>query len=335
LFLAEAAVEALGRMGTPAAEAALTNAFAQLKDYLNFTRWYGDHDALIACHSSPVHFFIIEALDRSGSTNAGAIVPHLIRAVPTDPDRALLPANDDYETLTGRVIRRAGREAAVVETCLALLGDRGGVRDPLIEKALAHVHGAWGGTPDPQNRSAQIISLVCRDRRYEPRIRAAFERFREMPVNIPRVFDTGIPVINKLPARHWVCFYLARALGNLRDPGSVGTLLAALDKSASEAAPGHPDPLGPGVLFLHNDLTPCWRAACAWALGRIGDPRAARTLLNAVANLDNATDTRYAAAEALGRLGDSESLAAARRLAADYPEISTRKALYQAADKRL
>jgi HEAT repeat protein len=330
LFLAEAAVEALGRIGTPEAQTALTAAFARLKDYPGYTRWYGDHDALMACHASPVHYFIIEALDALGSAQAGGIVPHLIRSVPTDPDRALFAPNDDYEALTGRVIRRARAEAAVVETCLALLGDPQATRAKDIEQALSAVHGAWGGKPDPQNRAAQILSLTCRDREYEPRIRAAFDRYREKDVAIPRVFDTGIPVVNALPAKHWVCFFLARALGNLACPQSADALLAALAQSPPEAASGHPDPLGPGVLFLHNDLTPCWRAAVAWALGRIGDRRATGVLLKVIGNLDNATDTRHAAAEALERLADPASMEAIRKLAADYPEVSTRKALLRA-----
>jgi len=106
LFLAEAAAEALGRIGTPQAEAALVESFAGLDDYPKYTLWYGDHPALMACHASPVHYFIIEALDALGSTRAGEILPHVIRSVPIDPDRALFPYNDDYETLTGRVIRR-------------------------------------------------------------------------------------------------------------------------------------------------------------------------------------------------------------------------------------
>ncbi|MBM3890645.1 MAG: hypothetical protein FJ388_16145, partial [Verrucomicrobia bacterium] len=54
LFLAEACVEALGRIATPEAETALTNGFARLKDYPQYTSWYGDHGALMACHASPV-----------------------------------------------------------------------------------------------------------------------------------------------------------------------------------------------------------------------------------------------------------------------------------------
>ncbi len=327
LFLAESAVEALGRIGTPGAMTILIDAFSRLPDYPRYTKWYGDHEALMACHASPVHSSIIEALDANGFTGAASIVPDLIRSVPTDPDRALLPGNDDYETLVGRVVRRSGQQAAVTESCLALLGDPLATRQPDIEKALATTHPSWAGTPDPQNRAAQILSLVCRDPAYEPRLRQALERYANMPVDIPRVFDTGIPVVTRLPARHWVSFFLARTLGNLRDTRSVAALAGLLDKSPPEAAGGRPDPLGPGVLFLHNDLTPCWRAEVAWALGRCGDARVLPVLLKTLANLDNATDTRYAAAIAAGQLADATGLAELHRLAQDEPEISVRRAL--------
>ncbi|MFV2070703.1 MAG: HEAT repeat domain-containing protein, partial [Pirellulales bacterium] len=166
LFLAEAAVEALGRIGTPAAEAALIRAFAELREYPEYTRWYGDHDALMACHTSPVHYFITEALDTAGSKQARNILPHLIRSLPIDPDRALFLGNDDYETLVGRVIRRNGAEAEVVETCLAILGDSQAKRIEEIEVAISTVHRCWAGDPTPENRAAQIVSLVCRDANY-------------------------------------------------------------------------------------------------------------------------------------------------------------------------
>ena len=327
LFLAEAAVEALGRIGTPEAVATLIDVFSKLQDYPRFTNWYGDHEALMACHASPVHYYIIAALDALGSANGASIVPDIIRSVPTDPDRALLPGNDDYETLAGRVIRRSGQEAAVTSTCLAILGDPQASKDPSIEKAIASTHSSWAGTPDRENRAAQILSLVCRDPAFEPRIRQALERYWNQAVDIPRVFDTGIPVVTKLPARHWVSFFLARSLGNLGDARSVATLVKVLEDSAPEAASGRPDPLGPGVLFLQNDLTPCWRAEVAWALGRIGDARAQPILLKLIANLENAVDTRYAAAIAAGQLADAAGLAELHRLARDYPEISVRQAL--------
>lgn len=78
------------------------------------------------------------------------------------------------------------------------------------------------------------------------------------------------------------------------------------------------------------EYTPCWRAAAAWALGQIGDRRAVPALLGAVRNLDNATDVRHAAARALGELREPASLVELRRLAAKYPEVSTRRALLEA-----
>ena len=120
---------------------------------------------LFACHASPVHYFIAQSLDALGSTRAGTILPNLIRSLPTDPDRALLPMSDDCETIVGRVIRRSGAEAAVVETCLAILGDPQAKSTQAIEKAIATTYQAWGGKPDPENRAAQILSAVCRDQR--------------------------------------------------------------------------------------------------------------------------------------------------------------------------
>jgi HEAT repeat protein len=137
-------------------------------------------------------------------------------------------------------------------------------------------------------------------------------------------------VVLELPLKHWVCFYLARALGNLAEPQTAAPLVSALESSPPEAAGGHPDPVGPGVLFLHNDLTPCWRAAVAWALGRIGDRRAVPVLMSIAGNLDNAPDTRHAAAEAMGRLAGPADADALKALADGYPEESTRRALVQA-----
>ncbi|MCX7006890.1 MAG: HEAT repeat domain-containing protein [Kiritimatiellaeota bacterium] len=130
-----------------------------------------------------------------------------------------------------------------------------------------------------------------------------------------------------LPIKNWVCFFVARTLGNLGDAASADFLIAALEHSPTESAGGVPDPLGPGVLFLHNDVTPCWRAELAWALGRLGDRRAAPVLLKIVSDLRNAPDTRHAAAVALTRVGDDASFAACRKLAADYPDIATRRVL--------
>jgi HEAT repeat protein len=333
LFLAEACVEALGRIATPDAEAALIQSHAGLKDYYFYVGWYGDHSALYACHASPVHYLIAESLDAMGSRRAGPILPNMIRSVPTDPDRALLPVSDDCETLVGRVARRSGAEATVVETCLAMLGDPQATANKDIRLAISTTYHAWGGKPDPENRAAHILSAVCRDRKYEPRVRAALDRYRARPADkLVRAFaGGGLPSV--LPVKNWVCFFLARTLGNLGDPQSVDSLMAVLEQVPSEGVGGRPDPSDASVLFLHNELTPCYRAAAAWALGRIGDRRATPLLLKAVAEPLNAPDTRYAAAEALERLVEPANLAQLKALAEACPEISTKKALERAVEK--
>jgi HEAT repeat protein len=331
LFLAESAVEALARIGTPAAESALLGLLPALPPYFTHSRWYGDHDALIACHAAPVHARIAAALDKLGSRGAAPHIPALVRMVPTDPDRALLPANDDFETLLGRVIRRSGQGDAVVNACLSLLGDPAAVNpDPRLIAALNDVHAAWAGRPCGEIRAAQILSLVVRDPALAPRVLTVFQRYRSRENTIQRVYDKGIPVVTELPVRHWVCFYLARTLGQLGNDCAVAALSESLDDKLAEAAGGRPDPLGPGVLFLHNDLTPCWRAAVAWALGRIGSPQASPALLRVLANMENATDTRYAAAVALGRLAKPSDRATLRELAGRTPEVSVRRALLEA-----
>jgi HEAT repeat protein len=57
-------------------------------------------------------------------------------------------------------------------------------------------------------------------------------------------------------------------------------------------------------------------------------------LLGAVANLDNATDVRHAAAKALEKIAEPPDLAELSKLAVNCPEVSVRKAL-QAACARI
>ncbi len=329
LFLAEASIEALGRIGGARAEAALVQAFAAVGDYHEYVGWYSDHPALYACHASPIHARLLEALDRVGCARAGELVPKVIHSVPTDPDRALFAGNDDYERLAGRFIRRNGRGTETIETCLSILGDPAAATNAEIRAALTNTFEAWAGHPGPENRASQILSLTCRDSGYEPRIRAAFERFRALPEE-PVERALGNP--DWTPVRHWTLFYLSRALGNLGDRKSVDALVAALDDRLNEARHGRPDPSQPTIHFLHLEYTPCWRASAANALGRIGERRALPALLGAVRNLDNATDVRHAAAQAIGRLGDPSALSDLQALAADYPEVSTRRALLASID---
>ena len=56
----------------------------------------------------------------------------------------------------------------------------------------------------------------------------------------------------------------------------------------------------------------------------------ASVLLEVIGNMENAPDTRHAAAVALGLIGEETSLMALEKLAAKYPEVSTRKAILSA-----
>jgi HEAT repeat protein len=324
LYLAEATIEAVGRIGTPEAHSLLIDTFGKLKDYWHYVGWYSDHPALYACHSSPLHARIIEALDRIGSTRTASIVPQLIRSVPTDPDRALFPESDDYEALTGRVIRRSSRGDELIETCLALLGDPQAKASDDLKAALGAAFGAWAGQPAPDNRSAQILASVCRDRKYEPRIRAAYERYRAKPED---AIDRSLGNPTWIPQRHWVLFFLGRSLGNVADAASIDALTASLGPQWNEARHGRPDPSEPNIHFLQLEYTPCWRVTAAWALGRIGDRRAVPTLLAVVGDMNNAVDVRHAAAEALARIADPQCRTALEKLAKDYPEHSVRRVL--------
>ena len=328
LYLAEAAIECLGRLGGKDAEAVLIGVLGRLLDYWDYVGWYSDHPALYACHSSPIHARVLEALDRMGSTQTASFAGALIRSVPTDPDRALFPGNDDYEALVGRLLRRSGRGAEVVEACLASLGDMQARSGQDIASALAHTHPAWAGHPGAANRSAQILSLVCADARYEPRIRAAFERYQAMPEE-PVQRSLGNP--NWTPVRHWTLFYLARTLGNLKSKASAPRLAAVLADNLNEARHGRPDPTQPEIHFLQLEYTPCWRAAAAWALGEIGDRKVRPSLVRTVKNMNNAVDVRKTAADALGKLfeaGDASELTA---MASATQEESVKRALQSAA----
>lgn len=308
-----AAAEALGRIGTAEAEAVLVNAFGRLGNFWTYTHIVGDHGWLMGCHSSVPHYRIIEALDRIGSTDIRAIVPNILKSVPMDADRAVLFENDAYEILTARVVGRSGLTRDVVETCLAVLGDQ---QAKAVESLRAGVTASPPASTfrpyGPQARAAEILSVVCRDAKLAPRIARAFDTFRGAK-----------PSRN----RSWVCFYLARALGKLGNPATAGSLIAALETDPTEASFGRPDP---PHIYLHKAQTPCYRAAAAYALGLVGHERAAAVLLSTAANFDNAMDVRNAAARALSRVADASVLPKLRKLAADYPEIVTRRALLAA-----
>jgi hypothetical protein len=315
--LSGAAAEALGRIGTAEAQACLIEAFAKLKDFWFYTFRTADHSWLMGCHSSIPHYRILEALDAVACRDAGGITPQILRSVPMDPDRGLLYEDDAYETVSARVIHRVGMAGPVIETCLSVLGDAGAKPAPdLLEAVSASPPAESTGGLAPSSRAAQLLCVVALDPTDAPRIRAAFERFRAQEPS---------------RERSWTCFFLARALGKLRDEGSVEVLRAALDQDMKEADFGIADPPN---LFLHEAMAPCYRAAAADALGRIGDPSAYPSLLAAVTDYRNAMDVRQPAARALGSTADASCLGEMTKLANEYPEAMTQMTLWEAVRRR-
>ena len=325
LFMSEICLEALGYSSSKDLESYMVDLFGRLKEFNQYYNWYGlgtpNNEA------SPLHYRTLKYLDKVGATSAANIVPAIIRSLPIDADRQLFMDTDDYETVAGRVIRRSGSESNVVETCLQILGESSEESDAAIKVAVSKLYVAFGGNPGPKNRAAQVLSIVCRSKEYEPRIRAAFNRYRAKPrdplVRPARWRNHAHPVSDTA----WVRFYLARLLGELRDPASSNSLIEALEKDPNEATWGWPDPGKLYIGLLQNGHKPCYRAAAARALGRIGEKRATDTLLKVLGNYENAIDTRYAAAIALKRLADEAHLPAIAKLAADYQEVSVKMVL--------
>jgi HEAT repeat protein len=312
VYLTATAAEALGRIGSADAVQPLIESARDLLDFWKYTFWCGDHSWLMGCQSSPIHYRVLEAIDRSQPGNIDPIVPTILKSIPIDTDRALLHETDSYENLVARVIARSDLSRQVIETCLAVLGDAGAKPTGNLEEAVtASAPAISVGPHDPQSRAAQIISVVCLDRTYARRLRDIFNRYRAMAPSRPR---------------SWVCFYLARLLGRLGDDESIDSLVAALRDDAKEASFGYEEP--PNV-FVYKAMTPFYRAAAANALGRIDGPRAVTTLTETLTDYDNAVSVRNAAANALLNLSEHVDAARLGAIAQTYPEISTRRTLLQ------
>jgi HEAT repeat protein len=314
--LAGAAAEALGWIATPEAEAALLAACAHLVEFWYYTFQTADHDWLMGCHSSIPHFRIVEALDAIGTAQVAPLVPMFLRSIPIDPDRGLFFELDSYETVTARVVHRSGLGRKAIETALHALGD-------LEAKPASELLAAVTASPpavtvlpfDAATRAAHLLSVLSWSPEDAPRIRAAFDRYRaEAPSR----------------SRNWTCFYLARTLGKLGDPASLDSLLAALDGDPNEASFGRANP--PSV-YLFGAMSPYYRAAAAYSLGRIGDRRAIPSLIRAIEDFDNAMDVREAAAKALEMLANRSDLPQLEKLAKEYPEIVTRRTLLRTVEQ--
>jgi len=313
VHLAAAAAEALGWIGTEDAAGALAASLAKLIHFWDYSFRTGEHSWLMGCTPSVLHYRILEAFDAMGTKDTKALTVKILRSVPLDTDRALLFEPDGYELLASRVVWRSGMTPAVMETCLAVLGDKTAKMSADLKVGVTASPPASSTKPlCAEARAAQTLSVVCLTTRYAPRIREALNRYRAMPES---------------RRRSWTCFFLTRALSKLRDRGSLDTLLDVIDKDPAEATLGLNTP---PTHIMYKAMKPFYRATAAHALGRIGDPKAKASLLKLVRNLDNASCVRQKAAEALGTVCDAASLGELKKIADDYPELATRRSLLEA-----
>jgi len=311
IYLSATAAEALGRIGTKEAEAAIIEAFPRLNSFEDYVFRVAEHGWLKGVHSSVLHHRMLEALNRMESKAIAPLTEKIIESIPADKDRALLYELDSYEELSARVIKRSGLMNDAIESCLSVLGNKSAVGTPSLIKAVSASPHAEGHIRkhSAQTRAAQILSVLCMDISYLPRIRDLAVKYRG---------DTPSET------RSWCCFMLIRTLGRLGDKKSAPLLIDMLENDPTETALGlNPPP----AHIIYKGWRPFYRPAAAWSLGQLKSRKALPALLETVRNLGNASSTREQAAAALGLIGDKDTLEELTEIAENYPEIMTRRAL--------
>ncbi len=323
VYLSATAAEALGRIGGEQAEKALLATLAQLGNFESHVFHSGEHSWLKSAQASPIYFRVLESLDRIKSKGAGAMTGSLVVSIPSDKDRGLLYELDSYEKLVSRVIDQNGQMENVVEACLDVLGEErpsGTLKktgDPQLKAAVSLAPHNEGHIRkhSAQARAAQVLSVVCTDVKYADRIRAVLQKYR---ADAPS------------ETRSWCCFMLTRTLGRLGDVASVDLFIEMLEKDPTEASLGlNPPP----AHIIYKAWRPFYRPAAAWSLGEIKSKKATSALMNTVQDLDNASSTREQAAIALGKIADKSTLPGLKKIAEEYPELMTRRALLESIKK--
>ncbi len=323
VYLSATAAEALGRIGGKEVEKEILATFAKMGNFENHVFHTGDHGWLKSAQASPIYFRMLEALDRADSTAAGPLVNSLVISIPSDKDRGLLYELDSYEKLVARVITKSGRMSDVVEACFAVLGEPSKTEvgnsqiDPELKAAVSKAPHNEGHIRkhSAQARAAQVMSVVCTDVKYAERIRAVLEKYR---------------ADGPSETRSWACFMLTRCLGRLGDARSIDVLVDMLDNDPTETALGlNPPP----THIIYKAWRPFHRPAAAWSLGELKAKKGVPALLKAVQDLDNASSTRQQAAIALGKIADKSTLAELKKIAEEYPELMTRRALLESIEK--
>jgi hypothetical protein len=321
VYLSATAAEALGRIGGTEVEEAIIATLPKLGNFESHVMHTGEHGWLRSAQASPIYFRTLEALDRMESKGAGPHVGSIVQSIPSDKDRGLLYELDSYEKLVGRVIERSGRMEDVVEACLAVLDEQEAAganqADPQLKEAVSAAPHNEGHIRrhSAQARAAQVLSVVCTDVEYADRIRAVLEKYR---------------ADGPSETRSWCCFMLTRSLGRLGDPGSIDLLIEMLKNDPTEASLGlNPPP----THIIYKAWRPFYRPAAAWSLGELKAQQAVPVLMEVVQDLDNASSTREQAAIALGKIADKSILAQLTKIAEDYPELMTRRALLESVAK--
>jgi len=316
-YLAATAIEAMGRIGTVEAENAILAAMPKFGNFETHVIGTGEHGWLRSAQASPIYFRALEALDRMQSEGAGPMAGALVESIPVDKDRGLLYELDSYEKLVGRVIQRSGQMDAVVEACFQVLGEElpeGAAKVAVDPKLIASVSKAPHNERhirrhSAQARAAQVMSTVCNDLKYASRIRAVLLKYRAAEPS---------------ETRSWCCFMLTRTLGRLGDADSIDLFVEMLEEDPTEASLGlNPPP----THIIYKAWRPFYRPAAAWSLGELKTPKAVPILMHVLTDLDNAPSTREQAAEALGKIGDKSCLDELTKLAEEYPDVMTRRAI--------
>jgi HEAT repeat protein len=313
IYISATAVEALGMIGTSETETAILDAFENLNSFEDYVFRVAEHSWLKGCHSSILHYRMLEALDRMESKKAGALVGRIVESLPADKDRGLLYELDSYEALSARVIARCQTTEKVIQACLAVLHGTKNQSDPsLIASVILSPHAEKHIRKySPQARAAQVLSIVCSDAKYAPRIGELIKNYRAGK-------DSEM--------RNWCCFYLIRTLGRLGNKVSSELLIDILANDPTETAAGlNPPP----THIIYKGWRPFYRPAAAWSLGMLNEKKAVGALLDAVENLENASSVRQQAAIALGKIDDPDSLKRLIEIGKDYPEVITRRSILE------
>lgn len=322
-YLTATAIEALGRIGGDKAEKAILEIFPKFGNFESHVMRTCEHGWLRSAQASVIYFRALEALERIGCKDHGPFVAQIVISIPSDKDRGLLYELDSYEKLVGRMIEQSGRMGDVVEACFAVLGEEGVDRatrpavDPELIAAVSKAPHNEGHIRkhSPQSRAAQVLSIVCNDVKYAPRIRAVLENYRGGEAS---------------ETRAWCCFMLTRCLGRLGDTDSIDLMIDMLANGPTEASLGlNPPP----THIIYQAWRPFHRPAAAWSLGELKAKSAVPVLIETVQNLENAVSTREQAAIALGKIADKTSIDQLKKIASECPDLMTKRALLESIER--